>query len=885
MKQRNHLAQQLPADLKSAGTKAALAALLLLAACQNELPIQRPGGDCGMDPEPACVTISVGTKPAEEKTVAYGITTPANNAGTRTNDATRADATTRTNLTGEWQVGDRIVVSLQYYNDTEGTNPDNLLRSAEQMLTCNYDATASVPASGERPKFWDPAPELLPLPQGVRSIRVTYRYYGSVTMTNEKNTNNTSGDAVIVKEEYNGTQHTLVLGSELMAGHLEAPASAPTGIASITAPTPDDATQDGCTSLVVISDPTAAIVLPAPQWHRLTTQVRLTGMTPGQMVHLETGIMASEDSDGSSYTPTGGISLTAPDASDASPATYNARIYFQPAATTAERDKNVLTLYDAALSSSLNSPTPPRYFRLDCQPNYCYSFLASALNLSNAGADAQPVDGTDKNACLALLTKDNPHWVVSGGGDGESAGDAVKDKQVLENVRAALDAAKKAGASDGTIDLVLTGVKSLPTYKGQNDIDYGTFYFYTQLRSISAPQVTSIGEKTFQGCESLTTVSLPKATGSIGESAFQGCYALTTISLPKVTGDIGEYAFNACTALTIVNLPAAEGTIKQYAFQSCYALTTVNLPKAKGGIETSAFQSCYALTAISLPAAEGTIGQQAFQGCSSLTTVDLPQAKGGIGESAFQDCTALTTVYMPQATDNILKNAFLGCSKLTTVYMPLLQGSIGQYAFYGCSSLTTVDLSAVKSSIGTYAFSGCSKLPTLSLPAATSIGVNAFNNCSSLTHLDLPAATSIGEGAFNYCAALTHLDLSAATSIGDGAFINCSSLAELRLTAVGNITIDVYGLAFNGFNSSKKCTLYLNPNKAYSAEGEATPKVEQITDKDGATIYKWAGEEWKEIKFSVPATGRSFTPDGRISTKRSAPLVPMGEFRPKPALL
>lgn len=806
-----------------AGTSA-LAALLLLAACQNEIPIQRPGGDCGMDPQPACVTISVGTKPAEEKTVAYGITTPATDAGTRTDDAIRADATTRTDLTGKWQLNDQITVSLQYYSDTEGTNPKNLLHTDKQTLTYKHIEGETAPA-GNSPRFWTPDPELLPLPPGARSIRVTYRYRGSQAMTNETETGSTSGDATIVKDpEYT---YTLVLGNELMTGHLEASndPTARAGIASITAP--DDATQDGCTSLVVISDPTAAIELPAPRWHRLTTQVCLTGMTPGQIVHLETGTMASDDSDGSSYTPDLASSITltapeaseAPDASPASPDSYNARIYFEPAATTEAKPKSVLTLYDGAITGSLNSPTPPRYFRIDCEPGYCYSFLAFALNLGNGAADAQVVDGTDADACLALLTRENPVWVVSGGGDGQTSGDAAKDKQVLENVRKALDVMRKPDSSvpndaKGTIDLVLIGVKSLPMYKDYIDNERGAFEGYSQLRSISAPEVTSIEEFTFANCEALTTISLPQVTGSIKKAAFIGCEALTTVSLPQVTNGIGELAFYNCEALTTVSLPQVKDNIGVQAFAGCTALTTISLPEAKS-IDGSAFLNCRALTTVSLPKAI-TIKGSAFNGCSALTTVSLPEAVT-IDESAFQSCSALTTVSLPNAT------------------------TIKDQAFWGCTALATV-----------------------SLPEATAIGAKAFNYCFALTTLSLPKAITIGHEAFSDCIALTTLDLPAVTKnnqlstsgIASQAFYNCSALTTLRLTAEGRIVME--STAFSSFGSTeygtegtKNCILYLHPDKRDSG-GESGPQVNITTDENGVTTYTWANCIWKEIIFDPP---------------------------------
>ena len=53
--------------------------------------------------------------------------------------------------------------------------------------------------------------------------------------------------------------------------------------------------------------------------------------------------------------------------------------------------------------------------------------------------------------------------------------------------------------------------------------------------------VTSVGNGAFQGCSSLTSVSLPSAT-TIGMFAFYGCSSLTSVSLPSAT-TIADNAF------------------------------------------------------------------------------------------------------------------------------------------------------------------------------------------------------------------------------------------------------------------------------------------------------------------------------------------------------
>ena len=58
--------------------------------------------------------------------------------------------------------------------------------------------------------------------------------------------------------------------------------------------------------------------------------------------------------------------------------------------------------------------------------------------------------------------------------------------------------------------------------------------------------VTSIGERAFEDCDGLTSITIPNSVTSIGEGAFYSCDGLTSISIPNSVTSIGEYAFEYC---------------------------------------------------------------------------------------------------------------------------------------------------------------------------------------------------------------------------------------------------------------------------------------------------------------------------------------------------
>ncbi len=54
--------------------------------------------------------------------------------------------------------------------------------------------------------------------------------------------------------------------------------------------------------------------------------------------------------------------------------------------------------------------------------------------------------------------------------------------------------------------------------------------------------VTSIGDRAFSYCFSLTAVTIPSSVTGIGQSAFSNCYSLTSVTIPSSVTSIGQSA-------------------------------------------------------------------------------------------------------------------------------------------------------------------------------------------------------------------------------------------------------------------------------------------------------------------------------------------------------
>lgn len=153
--------------------------------------------------------------------------------------------------------------------------------------------------------------------------------------------------------------------------------------------------------------------------------------------------------------------------------------------------------------------------------------------------------------------------------------------------------------------------------------------------------------ETGKGC-----VTFSETITSIPNNAFynwftwQGNNSITSITLPASVTSIGMHAFHGCSNLASVSMPGVQ-TINTHAFSECSRLTSVSMPEVQN-IGQSAFDQCD-IRIVELPAIQ-SIDDFAFSDNYNLQSVDLGSSIGSLGSSAFVNHRRSISVVKCRAT-------------------------------------------------------------------------------------------------------------------------------------------------------------------------------------------------------------------------------------------
>ena len=202
----------------------------------------------------------------------------------------------------------------------------------------------------------------------------------------------------------------------------------------------------------------------------------------------------------------------------------------------------------------------------------------------------------------------------------------------------------------------INGYTSINFPSGLKEIKAYAFAKNTASARITIPaQIETIGEYAFNGCDSMTEISIETSKEdvyaanklTIKSNAFSYDSSLKSVSIaPSNTlveakqiiieneafaGDtslrkvilsgnieVGEYAFSGDTALDAVSLTGPAVTIKGYAFNKCTSIEKLNIPK-EVTLEAYAFNSCTGLKELKINTEK--VPNWSFADCANISKV------------------------------------------------------------------------------------------------------------------------------------------------------------------------------------------------------------------------------------------------------------------------
>ena len=236
--------------------------------------------------------------------------------------------------------------------------------------------------------------------------------------------------------------------------------------------------------------------------------------------------------------------------------------------------------------------------------------------------------------------------------------------------------------------------------------------------------VTTIADKAFWFCTSLTGITIPDSVTTIGD-AFYECNSLTGIDVDEgnsLYSSLDGVLFNKDQTILSAypggktgsyTIPDGVTTIADWSFETCSGLPHLTIPDSVTSIGGDAFYACKSLTWIEVNegnALYSSLDGVLFNKDQTILTAypagrtgsyTIPDSVTTIGYSAFQTCHGLTSVTIPDSVTTLEDYVFYECLQLTGVYFWGDAPIHGTEVFYS-DNLTTV-----------YRLSGASGWPTV----------------------------------------------------------------------------------------------------------------------------------------------------------------------------
>ena len=321
--------------------------------------------------------------------------------------------------------------------------------------------------------------------------------------------------------------------------------------------------------------------------------------------------------------------------------------------------------------------------------------------------------------------------------------------------------------------------------------------------------VTIVNDFAFEGCDSMTKVTVPAGVTYLGSVAFGSCTALEEVYF---LGDAPELGADLVQRLTDVTFyyPAGnetwtadvrntyDGVVTWVAYDYENGEISPDQPEDPTEPEPDYIHSGVYNGNINWSYNENS-GLLSLSGAGEMpepedifypwddyrdlySHVDIGEDMTHIGVRCFASSTNLHEITVPGNIQHIGVSAF-SYSNIRHAYIEDGVQTIGDSAFYN-SYVETVQMPAslAQTELVT-TFEGCANLTSVAVPEGIETLFETFDGCTSLTEVTLPGTLrTISLSAFEGCHALTSIELpEGLESIDDYAFADTASLSELTI--------------------------------------------------------------------------------------------------------